>query len=75
MNLADFESGTINDFTVDNVDGVTFLKSIVANYLYRPSEFEHVCLYDFLSCYTVSRKNSKSLAWVGTHPSKGSSCC
>ena len=70
VNLKNFEKATLQDLSLDSIDGNTFLTSDVANYLFRPEELEDVCLYDFLSNFTVTRKTSKSLEWIKEHPSK-----
>ena len=70
VNLKNFEKATLQDLSLDLIDGNTFLTSDVANYLFCPEELEDVCSYDFLSNFTVTRKTSKSLEWIKEHPSK-----
>jgi hypothetical protein len=58
------------EFATDE-NGNPFLKSTVCNYVRRPLALDSVCLYDFLSYYTVCKPNAESLHWCGNHPSTG----
>ena len=73
VDLRDFESDKLEKFSCDAYDGEVFLKSSVADYLYRPHDLEGVCLYDFLCSYSVGRATSKNrgMEWVAEHPSRG----
>jgi hypothetical protein len=43
--LSDFYQDDIQDFSIDSTDdGTPFLKSSVANYIYRPNIFSELCL-------------------------------
>ena len=50
--------------------GTTFIRSHVANYVYRPEEVEDVCLYDILREYSVCKPRDESMEWKGDHPNK-----
>ena len=69
LNINDFEDGSIQDFQcTSDEDNIPFLKSSVANYLYRPEELDNVCLYDFVSHYNTTYANVGSMKWACPHP-------
>ncbi|KAG7356959.1 ATPase AAA [Nitzschia inconspicua] len=54
VNIGSFFKDVHEDFNISaDGDGKVFLKSSVANYIYRPMELEGVCVYDFLAKYSA----------------------
>ena len=74
INVNEFLKKSIEDYSMDSsADGIPFITSRVANYLYRPRSMEQVCLYDSLTFYSLRRKSktdSKATTWIQQHPSK-----
>jgi hypothetical protein len=69
-NIFMFEKEAGLDYTVSSSrDGTAFIRSSVADYIFRPFDLDNLCLYDFLSQYCVADKCNASLEWFGEHPS------
>lgn len=73
-NYDEFLKTEIEDHIVYSTEeGMPFLSSKVANYLYRPKKMEKVCLYDSLSLYRVAKNksndNGSTADWIRPHPS------
>jgi hypothetical protein len=69
LNINDFEHDSIQDFQcTSDEDNIPFLKSSVANYLYRPKKLDDVCLHDFVSHYNTTYSKVGSMKWASPHP-------
>ena len=80
VNLSDFENEKISDFDIrSDSNNIPFLKSEVANYLYRPTKLKNMCLYDFLCDFITTYKDidvgiDECNDWTAPHPTKKSLC-
>ncbi|KAG7362094.1 hypothetical protein IV203_025760 [Nitzschia inconspicua] len=71
VNIGSFFKDVHEDFNISaDGDGKVFLKSSVANYIYRPKELEGVCVYDFLAKYSACKPTKNSFNWAQVHPNK-----
>ncbi|KAG7349075.1 PIF1-like helicase [Nitzschia inconspicua] len=71
VNIGSFFKDVHEDFNISaDGDGKVFLKSSVANYIYRPMKLECVCVYDFLAKYSACKPTKNSFNWAQVHPNK-----
>lgn len=71
VNLRDFFQDSVLSYEIDTTEeGEVFLKSVVANYLFRPVLLEEMCLYEFLRNYSAMRPSDDSIPFLSGHPSQ-----
>lgn len=71
VNAKSFLKNHVDDITLDStINGIPFLRSQVGDYIYRPSKFDSLCLYDLVSLYTTTRRTDDGTyksQWMEDH--------
>ena len=76
VSIQDFDTQEDDCVQLASINGSTILKSVLANYLFRPERLKNMCVYGFNSMYTtktapVERTTNDPMRLGEEHPSNG----